>query len=91
MASKKIMIDLEAYRRLKQVQRENESISQAIKRVVPKPISTDELIELFRVAGTVLSEGFYRGVESALVARANCARKRQIHRAPLPLRNRSQA
>jgi|SRR6266508_2489494 len=69
MATKTITIDIEAYRRLKTVQRENESFSQTIKRVVPKPVSTEELIRFFRRAGSQLSEGFFEGVESAVAAR----------------------
>jgi predicted CopG family antitoxin len=40
MATKKITIDMEAYRRLKAVQQTDESFSQTIKRVVPKPIDS---------------------------------------------------
>ena len=36
-----ISIDLEAYERLKQVQRENESFSQTIKRVIRPPFDLD--------------------------------------------------
>jgi predicted CopG family antitoxin len=69
MATKTITIDVEAYNRLKAVQHENESFTQTIKRVVPDPVSTEELISLFRRAGAQMSEGFFRGVELALAAR----------------------
>ncbi len=70
MATKTITIDMEAYGRLKTVQHENESFSQTIKRVIPKPISTKDLITLFRNAGSELGDGFFRGVEAALEARS---------------------
>ena len=69
MPTKTIRIDLEAYNRLKRVQHANESFSETIKRVVPKSISTEKLISLFRKVGPQLSEGFFRGVESAIAAR----------------------
>ena len=38
MATKTISIDVEAYERLKSIQKENESFSQTIKRVIRKPV-----------------------------------------------------
>ncbi len=45
MATKTISIDLEAYRRLKNVQKENESFSQAIKRLVPERVDYNQWLK----------------------------------------------
>ncbi len=54
MATKTISVDLEAYQRLKAVQRENESFSQTIKRTIPSPLDLEAYRE--RLANRSLSE-----------------------------------
>jgi predicted CopG family antitoxin len=51
MATKTISIDLEAYDRLCAVRKQEESFSQAIKRVIRKPISPDEWFAKIDSAG----------------------------------------
>jgi len=48
MAVKTITIDLQAYDRLKSVQKPNESFSQTIKRVVHQPFDVDEWLKVVR-------------------------------------------
>ncbi|MBI2841455.1 MAG: hypothetical protein HYX75_24320 [Acidobacteria bacterium] len=45
LATKTISIDLEAYRRLTRVRRENESFNQAIKRVVRPPLDVEAFLK----------------------------------------------
>ena len=71
MATKTISIDLEAYRRLKSVQNENESFSQTIKRVVRKPVTTDELVKMFDDLGKSLGEEGLQAIEDAVAWRQN--------------------
>lgn len=46
MATKTISIDLEAYNRLVKVRQPTESFSDAIKRVVPSPLTIDEVFDV---------------------------------------------
>ncbi len=50
MATKTITIDIEAYARLKRVQKGKESFSQTIKRVVRPPLDIDAWLERMRKA-----------------------------------------
>ena len=51
MATKTISIDVEAYERLKAVQREGESFSRTIKRVVRSPVDLDAYARKLEKAG----------------------------------------
>jgi predicted CopG family antitoxin len=73
MATKTISIDLEAYRRLKQVQKENESFSQTIKRVVkPRPHVKDWLQRASKVR---FSKEFVEAVEEQVRSRSQPSRR----------------
>ena len=48
MATKTIRIDLEAYERLRAAQREGESFSQLINRVVKKPVDVPQFLKRIR-------------------------------------------
>jgi len=50
MATKTISLDLEAYERLKAVQRQNESFSQTIKRTIQAPIDLEAYAKRLRQA-----------------------------------------
>ena len=62
MATKTIRIDLEAYDRLKAVQKETESFSQVIKRVVQKPVDVQQFLK--RIGEHPLSEEAAAAIEA---------------------------
>lgn len=67
MATKTISLDMEAYDRLKQVQKPGESFSETIKRVVRKPFDYDAWIK--RVRENRLSEEAAAAIEEAIATR----------------------
>ncbi len=71
MATKTISVDLEAYRRLKSVQKENESFSQTIKRVIRKPVDLESLFA--RLARDPLSPEAVAAVEQQIAQWCRCA------------------
>lgn len=72
MAVKTITIDIEAYRRLKQVKQEGESFSQVIKRKVRPDFNLDAWLKRLREAP--LDKGFMRAVEEQVAGRSRRSR-----------------
>jgi predicted CopG family antitoxin len=67
MATKTIRIDLDAYDRLKAVQREGESFSQVIKRVVKKPLDVQQFLD--RIGEHPISKEATAAIESQIKRR----------------------
>jgi predicted CopG family antitoxin len=64
MAVKTITIDTEAYARLKKHKRANESFSETIKRVVPKPFDLEAWLK--KMEGDEFSPEMVKAVEGAV-------------------------
>ena len=74
MATKSITIDLEAYKRLKQNKKENESFSQVIKRVIRPPFDFDGWLKKLETAP--MDEKFVAAVEEQVAGRLKRSRGR---------------
>jgi len=86
MATKTITIDMEAYRKLKAVQKKDESFSQTIKRVVWDPNAFLKVLE--ESAKDPLSDEAVEAVEQVIAARGS---RRYRHVTPARRRPRGDA
>ena len=73
MATKTITVDLEAYTRLKLAQKENESFSQTIKRVVPARPRVRSWLD--RVSKVRFGDDFVAAVEEQVRSRSRPSRR----------------
>lgn len=73
MATKTISVDVEAYERLKNARRKNESFSQVIKRVVPVPFDFEAWIK--SMEAEPFPDDFVAAVEEQIANRNRTSRR----------------